>query len=124
MASLSYCTVPTNDVAEAKKFYDVLLGLIGWGIIMELPERGYIYGDGTSMLGVFSPYDGKEASVGNGAMFGFRFDTPEEMAAFHAKGLELGGICDGPPGERGPESHFAYFRDPEGNKLCAYALVG
>lgn len=122
MASLSYCTVPTNDVAKAKGFYDALLGSIGWGIMMELPGRGYLYGDGASMLGVFSPYDGNEASVGNGAMFGFRLETRGDVDAFHTKGLELGGTCEGPPGERGPGSYFAYFRDLEGNKLCAFAL--
>ncbi len=121
MASLSYCTVPTNDVAKAKGFYDALLGSIGWGVIMELP-RGYIYGDGTSIFGVMTPYDGNDASTGNGAMFGFRFDTPEGVSAFHAKALELGGTCEGAPGERMPGAYFAYFRDLEGNKLCAYAL--
>lgn len=122
MATLSYCTVPINDVASAREFYDALLGSIGWGIIMELPGRGFVYGDGTSMLGVLTPYDGNVASVGNGAMYGFRFDTSEEVVAFHAKGLALGGVCEGLPGERSPGSNFAYFRDLEGNKLCAYAL--
>lgn len=122
MANLNYCTVATNDVAEARKFYDALLGSIGWGVAMEIPGRGLVYGDGASMLGLFTPYDGKEANTGNGPMFGFRMDTPNEVAAFHAKGIELGGTCEGAPGERMPGAHFAYFRDREGNKLCAYAM--
>ena len=39
----------------------------------------------------------------------------------HAIALAHGGHCDGPPGLR-PEYHEnyygAYFRDPDGNKLC------
>ena len=41
--------------------------------------------------------------------------------AVHALALQHGGRCEGPPGLR-PEYHAsyygAYFRDPEGNKLC------
>jgi len=39
----------------------------------------------------------------------------------HATALAQGGACEGPPGLR-PHYHAdyygAYFRDPEGNKLC------
>jgi lactoylglutathione lyase len=39
----------------------------------------------------------------------------------HAVALTHGGRCEGPPGPR-PEYHEhyygAYFRDPDGNKLC------
>ena len=43
------------------------------------------------------------------------------MQDVHALALAHGGTCDGPPGLR-PEYHAhyygAYFRDPDGNKLC------
>ncbi len=49
-----------------------------------------------------------------------------QVDAFHAKALELGGLCEGPPGVRGedgPQAFYgAYFRDPDGNKLCAYRI--
>jgi catechol 2,3-dioxygenase-like lactoylglutathione lyase family enzyme len=124
MASLSYCTVSTNDPDKAAQFYDGLLGSIGWGVLFEIPERGRIYGDGVSMLGVMTPYDGQPATFGNGTMFGVKFDTVEEVASFHAKALELGASNEGDPGERMPGAQFAYFRDPEGNKLCGYSLGG
>ena len=45
---------------------------------------------------------------------------------FHAKALELGGTDEGAPGPRGPEGekafYGAYFRDLDGNKLCAFAI--
>jgi len=43
-----------------------------------------------------------------------------------AKALELGGSCEGPPGVRGDDGeqafYAAYFRDPDGNKLCAFRI--
>ncbi len=39
----------------------------------------------------------------------------------HAKALALGGADEGAPGPRGGgAAYFAYFRDLDGNKLCAY----
>ena len=34
----------------------------------------------------------------------------------------LGGTDEGAPGERRPSMHFSYFRDLDGNKLCAYCV--
>ena len=65
------------------------------------------------------PHDAKPATVGNGTMGGFSFETTEEVSVFHAKALELGATNEGEPGERMPH---AYFRDPDGNKLCGYKI--
>ena len=46
----------------------------------------------------------------------------DEVDAFHAKALELGGTDEGAPGERTPGVYFAYFRDLDGNKLCGFKL--
>jgi putative acetyltransferase len=45
----------------------------------------------------------------------------EAVAACHAVALANGGTCEGPPGLRPqyhPDYYGAYFRDPDGNKLC------
>lgn len=123
MPTLDYCTVSVVDLERATRFYDALLGSIGWAPVMVFPDRGRIYGDGTSMLGVMTPYDGREGMAGNGSMFGIRFDNPDALAAFHAKALELGAGNEGDPGERMPGAHMGYFRDPEGNKICGYVLA-
>lgn len=123
MATLSYCTVGSNRLEEAKAFYDALLGSAGITPLFEHPSGGRIYGNrGNLSFGVLGPYDGKPATVGNGAMFAFRFDSPKEVDAFHAKALALGGVDEGAPGERGPKMYFAYFRDLDGNKLCAFCM--
>jgi catechol 2,3-dioxygenase-like lactoylglutathione lyase family enzyme len=123
MAMLSYCTVGSNQLQEAKAFYDALLGTVGMTPLFEHPSGGRIYGKDSSLsFGVLGPYDGKPATVGNGSMLAFRFDTPHEVDAFHAKALALGGADEGAPGDRAPKMYFSYFRDLDGNKLCAYCL--
>jgi catechol 2,3-dioxygenase-like lactoylglutathione lyase family enzyme len=123
MATLGYATVGSNRLTEAKAFYDALLGSAGFAPMFEHPSGGRIYGkEGSLVFGVLGPYDGRQATVGNGSMFAFRFDTPEEVRAFHAKALALGSKDEGAPGERGPKMYFSYFRDPDGNKLCAFSM--
>lgn len=122
MAKLSYITVGSNDLEKARAFYDDLLGSIGMKPLFEHPSGGRLYrGDGC-MFGVLGPYDGNPACIGNGMMGGFSFDTVEEVDAFHAKALALGGTDEGAPGARMPKAYFAYFRDLDGNKLCGYKI--
>lgn len=121
MAKVSYMTVGSNKMEAAKAFYDALLGSIGMAGVYEHPSGGRLYrGKGTGMFGVLGPYDGEPACVGNGMMGGFDFESREAVDAFHAKAIELGGRCEGAPGERMPGVYFAYFRDLDGNKLCGY----
>ncbi|MDX1581736.1 MAG: VOC family protein [Alphaproteobacteria bacterium] len=120
MAKLSYSTVGSNKLEEAKAFFDELLSSIGMEALFEHPSGGRIYTGDAGLFGVLGPHDGKAATVGNGSMTGFSFDTREEVDAFYKKALELGGTDEGAPGERGPKAYFAYFRDLDGNKFCAY----
>lgn len=121
MARVSYMTVGSNKLEAAKIFYDALLGSIGMKGVYEHPSGGRLYrGKGTGLFGVLGPYDGEAACVGNGMMGGFDFESREEVDAFHARAIELGGRCEGAPGERMPGAYFAYFRDLDGNKLCGY----
>ena len=115
-----YSVVGSNRLEEAKAFYDALLGSIGMRKRFDHPTGGRLYGRGDEMFGVLAPYNGEAATVGNGTMVGFSLESPAEVDAFHAKALELGGTCEGPPGERAPSAYFAYVRDLDGNKLCAY----
>ena len=121
MASLNYFTVGSNKLEQAKAFYDALLGSAGFKPRFEHPSGGRLYGNATgAMFGVLGPYNGEPACVGNGAMAGFGFDSTEEVDAFHATAIALGGTDEGAPGDRAPKAYFAYFRDLDGNKLCGY----
>jgi catechol 2,3-dioxygenase-like lactoylglutathione lyase family enzyme len=120
MAKITYYTVGSNRLEAAKAFYDALLSTIGMDKLFDHPSGGRIYGVAGDMFGVLGPHDGKAATIGNGCMGGFSLDTNEQVAAFHAKALELGAVNEGDPGERAPGAYFAYFRDLDGNKLCGF----
>ncbi len=121
---IGYALLGSNDMERARAFYDALFGTIGVGRLMEFPTGATAWGANwtTPMLGITPPYDGQPATAGNGTMGGFSFDSRDEVAAFHAKALELGGTCEGEPGERMGGSWFAYFRDLDGNKLCGFTF--
>jgi predicted enzyme related to lactoylglutathione lyase len=120
---IGYSTVGSNDLETAKAFYDALLDTIGMSKMFDHPSGGRIYCSKDGMMfGVLAPYDGKAATAGNGAMFGFPLPSRLEVDAFHAKALELGGADEGAPGPRGAGAYFAYCRDLDGNKLCAFSL--
>jgi catechol 2,3-dioxygenase-like lactoylglutathione lyase family enzyme len=125
---IGYATLGTNDLPRALAFYDALLGEVGAKRLMEMDGGFTMYGVGFDKPGlvVTPPYDGKTASAGNGNMLALVFDERAKVDAIHRKALELGGADEGAPGvrgEEGPQAFYgAYFRDLEGNKLCAYRV--
>ncbi len=121
MGVMSHATVGTNRLEDAKTFYDDLLGSIGLTVFGDHPRGGRMYmKDGQLNFAVLTPADGEAATVGNGTMIAFSFDTRGEVDAFHARILALGGVTAGDPGVRGPNWYFAYGRDLDGNKLCGF----
>src|SRR5262245_54219863 len=118
-----YATVGSNRIEEARDFYDGLLGTVGMEKAFDHPSGGRIYRGSSGTFGVLRPHNEKDASVGNGTMIGFGAKSREGVDAFHAKALELGGTSEGEPGVRGGgPAYFAYVRDLDGNKLCAYCF--
>ena len=126
---IGYATVGTNDIDRARAFYDDLLGGIGARRVMEFPQNGFtMYGTGARApgLAVTRPYNGEAAQPGNGAMVALAMDSRDKVDRLHARALELGGSDEGPPGVRGEDGdrafYGAYFRDLDGNKLCAFCI--
>ena len=126
---IGYATLGTNDPARAKAFYDALLGMLGAKRLMDMPDdrEMTLYGTGMDrpMLGVTRPYDGGEATPGNGGMLALMVDGRAQVDAAYAKAMELGGADEGAPGVRGPEAmgfYGAYFRDPDGNKIALFHI--
>jgi len=126
---IGYVTIGTNDIAKARVYFDALLAELGAKRMMEFgDDLGGFTMWGTSWdkpaLAVTGPYDRQPATVGNGSMVALAIDTRAKVAAFHTRALDLGGSDEGPPGlrgEEGPQAFYgAYFRDPEGNKFCAF----
>ena len=122
---IGYVTLGTTDMDKAAAFYDALFETVGaargmsgetfisWGVSPQQPA-----------LGIIKPYDGNAATVGNGTMVALAFAGPDKVDAVHAKALELGGKDEGAAGPRGDSGFYAgYFRDLDGNKLCAFCMT-
>ena len=119
-----YASVGSNDLERAMAFYAELLGSIGMAKMFDNPSGGAFYGHpNTGMFAVVAPFDKNAATVGNGTMVGFSLPSTDAVDAFYQKALALGGADEGAPGDRGGGSYFAYFRDLDGNKLCAFHWV-
>jgi catechol 2,3-dioxygenase-like lactoylglutathione lyase family enzyme len=119
MGILTHATVGTNNLDKARAFYDGVLGALGYTRSHDLPN-GSVWGqNGSFEFFALTPRDGAPATVGNGSTLGFVGPSAAAVAAAHAKALELGGKDEGAPGPRewAPGRHFAYMRDPDGNKL-------
>ena len=130
---LGYITMGSNDLPRARVFYDGLLGTIGAKRMMEFgDDMGGFTMWGTTMeqpgIAVTAPYNKEPATIGNGNMAAIVMLERAQVDALHAKALELGGVCEGPPGVRGDEGpqafYGAYFRDLDGNKICAFRIGG
>jgi catechol 2,3-dioxygenase-like lactoylglutathione lyase family enzyme len=124
---IGYVTVGTNDLERSRAFYDALLAELGAKRLLELPHGFTMWGTAMNRPAVVvtPPYDGQPAVPGNGNMIALVVDRRELVDRVHARALELGGTCEGTPGLRGPEElgyYFAYFRDPDGNKLAVFRI--
>jgi catechol 2,3-dioxygenase-like lactoylglutathione lyase family enzyme len=128
---IGYATLGSDNLPRARAFYDALLGEIGakrmmefgddlggftlWGVAFDKPG-----------LAVTNPHNKQPATAGNGNMLALTVDERAKVDALYSKALALGGTCEGPPGLRGDEGpqafYAAYFRDPDGNKLCVFRM--
>ena len=125
---IGYVTLGTDDLDRSRAFYDALFGEIGASRLMQMESGFTLYGTGWGQPGVAvtRPYNGKPAVAGNGNMVALVMDSREKVDRLHARALELGGSDEGAPGVRGEEGnrafYGAYFRDPDGNKFCAFRI--
>ena len=122
---IGYVTLGTNDFDRAAKFYDDLLAEIGAKRVMEA-ETFIAWGTSPAApaVSIIKPFDGNQATVGNGVMVALAVDSPEKVQRLHAKALSLGGKDEGAPGPRGDGGFYAgYFRDVDGNKLNAFCMT-
>jgi catechol 2,3-dioxygenase-like lactoylglutathione lyase family enzyme len=117
---IAYVTIGTNDLGRAALFYDQLLAVLGARRVWEL-ERSVGWGTsaGAPTVSVIRPHDSRPATVGNGTMVALAARSEREVDALYKKAIELGGTDEGAAGPRTGGYYAAYFRDLDGNKLCA-----
>ena len=121
----SHIFVGTNNFERALAFYQPLMDTLGvqarfveanrpWAGWQSQPDPRPLF-----LLG--KPFDQQEHAPGNGQMVAFLASSRAMVDAAYAVALQYGGSSEGAPGLRAQyhaNYYGAYFRDPDGNKLC------
>jgi catechol 2,3-dioxygenase-like lactoylglutathione lyase family enzyme len=120
---IGYVTLGTSNLPRAAVFYDAIATAMGVGRMMDF-ETFIAWGapGGGAGIGVGKPFDGNEASVGNGVMVALEASSKEEVQRIYEIALANGGSDEGAPGARGEGFYAGYFRDPDGNKLNVFVM--
>ena len=118
----------TNNLKKAVDFFDKVLEPLG----LERSElnndyAGYVTKENGLDIEFYvtKPFNGKKATVGNGSMISFFAKEKSQVELFHKFALQNGDFNEGNPGPRPFDGSiwYAYIRDLDGNKICAYAKV-
>ena len=125
VAVFSHIFVGVSDFERALAFYNALMEVLG--IEARFCERSRPWAGWQSTPGpkplflIGKPYDQRSPQPGNGNMVAFLAESREAVDQAFSVALAHGGKSEGSPALR-PEYHEhyygAYFRDPDGNKLC------
>jgi len=122
---LSHVTLGISDFERALRFYTPLMACLGLAPRFNDPLKGWAGWQSAPeprpLFVITRPFDGQAQAPGNGQMVALLARDRATVRAAHALALRHGGRCEGEPGLR-PHYHAhyygAYFRDPDGNKLC------
>ena len=121
----SHVFTGVSDFDRAVAFYEPLLSCLGLKLRFcerDRPWAGWqIPGVDRPLFVIGRPFDSRAHDPGNGQMVAFQAGSRAQVDAAYETALAHGGTSEGKPGLR-PEYHAnyygAYFRDPDGNKLC------
>ncbi|HEX3755411.1 MAG TPA: VOC family protein [Rhizomicrobium sp.] len=121
----SHATVGISDFERAFAFYRGLMDMLGHKPRFSDAAKGWAGWQpaegGRPLFVIVRPFDGGPAAPGNGQMIAFLVPDRATVDRAHAYALEQGATDEGAPGLRPqyhPDYYGAYFRDPDGNKLC------
>jgi catechol 2,3-dioxygenase-like lactoylglutathione lyase family enzyme len=122
---LSHVHIGVTDFDRAFAFYSGLMRELGLPLRFCEPQQpwaGWMTPQhGRPLFLIGRPYDGQPATPGNGQMVALLAASREVVDRCHAWAIAAGAVDEGAPGLRPHyHDHFygAYFRDPDGNKLC------
>lgn len=115
----------SNDVEKSRKFYDPLMDVLGYRNVAPPEAARLVYAGPSGTFIVAPPLNGEAASTSNGHTLGFFAPDDATVVQWHEVGLANGGSDEGGPGPRelAPnQSHGAYLRDADGNKICVFHM--
>lgn len=122
---ISHVNIGITAFAPAFAFYSAVLGELGLVLKFSEPDKpwaGWVSPDAPRPLFLIAqPFDGRVHEAGNGQMVALQAASRVVVDRVYAKALAHGARSEGAPGLRPhyhPHYYGAYFRDPDGNKLC------
>lgn len=118
---IGYTMVGVREMKPAAAFYDKVLGVMGATRKMEY-EKFILWNAGADKpsFSICLPWDGNDATTGNGSMIAFPVANEEEVHKVYDAAMENGASDEGVPGMRDGGYYIGYFRDLDGNKLAVY----
>ena len=122
---IDHVSVAVRDLAAATKFYDALLGALGY---QRLDNRPHTVGWGKkySDFWINLRPNMSRSPAGQRRAYLPASDIERGSDAFHAAALASGGSSDGAPGPRkndDPRYYAAFIRDPDGNRIEAVTFL-
>ena len=120
---IDHTGVTVSDYARSKRFYELALKPLGYGVMMELPPEAGTQGAGLGELRTQKPdFWIITAKVATSIHIAFAATSRADVEAFHAAALAAGGRDNGAPGLR-PHYHANYYGafvlDPDGHNIEA-----
>ena len=121
---IDHTGIGVSDIARSAAFYDAVLGALGMGRVMQMPDGkdtdGIAYGHVFPVFWIdrFHPHGVKQHTA-------FAAASRAQVDAFHTAGLKVGGKDNGAPGLRDtkagfpPGNYAAFVIDPNGHRLEA-----
>ena len=113
---IDHTGIGVADVARSANFYDAALRALGMRRVMQIPDDGGTDGVGYGFeypvfwIDRFHQHSVKQHTA-------FAAKSRAEVDAFHAAALKAGGVENGAPGLRRPNSSAALVLDPDGNNI-------
>ena len=122
---ISHVHIGVSDFRRALSFYSALMGALGYPLKFSEPENSWAAWKPANaerpLFIIGRPYNGGAATPGNGQMVALLAPSRDAVDQCHDAAIASGGRSEGAPGLRPqyhPNYYGAYFRDPDGNKLC------
>lgn len=122
---ISHVFIGIGDYPRAHAFYAKLMDALGFEQKFADQDKGwagwFAPGKPRPLFVIGRPFDGQPQHAGNGHMTALLAPSRAAVDAAYQIALAAGARCEGAPGLRPhyhPNYYGAYFRDPDGNKLC------
>ena len=123
--TFGFMMVGTNNLIDSEIFYSAIFVPLDLSKVLTTERYiGYAQKDNPREIKFYitKPVNKKPATCGNGTQISFLVDSKKKVEEFHAIGVKNGGTNEGSPLIRSGD-YYAYIRDLDGNKICAYCIL-